>query len=91
MFLVKYETQRTLVMKKGKAESHDVVGELVMSNWNGHNGCLVWADQLKGHRIRIVGYQGSLKYADGEIVNKEGLPIALEGVLEKPHKISPLG
>jgi len=52
---------------------------------------LVWADQLKGHRIRVVGYQGSLKCADGEIVNKEGLPIALEGVLEKPHKILPLG
>jgi len=32
MFLVKYETQRTLVMKKGKAESHDIVGELVVSN-----------------------------------------------------------
>jgi len=59
-FLVKYETKRALVMRKGKAESHDIVGELVMSNWKEHKGCLVWADQLKGHRIRVVGYQGIL-------------------------------
>jgi len=31
-FVVKYETKRTLVMKKGKAESHDIVGELLLSN-----------------------------------------------------------
>jgi len=91
MFLVKYETQRTLVVKKGKAESHDIVGELLMSNCKEHRGCLVWADQLKGHRIRVVGYKGSLKRVDGEIVAKEGLPMALQGVLGKPHNISSLG
>jgi len=89
-FLVKYELKRILVMKKGKAESHDIVGDLIY-NYKEHKGCLVWADQLKGHRIRLVGYKGSLKCVDGEIVDKEGLPNALEGVLEKPHKISSLG
>jgi len=90
-FLVRYETRRTLVMKKGKAESHDIVGNLLMSNSTEHKGCLVWADQLKGHRIRVVGYKGSLKCVNGKIVEKEGLPIALEGVLQEPHTLSSLG
>jgi len=89
-FLVKYELKRTLVMKKGKAESHEIVGELI-SNHKEHKGCLVWADQLKGHRIRLVGYKGSLKCVDGKIVDKKGLPIALGGVVEDPHKFLSLG
>jgi len=90
-FLVRYETKRTLVMKKGKAESHDIVGTLLMSNSKDQKGCFVWADQLKGHRIRVVGYKGSLKCVNGDIVQKEGLAIASEGVLQKPHTISSLG
>jgi len=89
-FLVKYELKRILVMKKGKAESHDIVGDLI-SNYKERKGCLVWADQLKGHRLRLVRYKGTLKCVDGEIVEKKGLPNALEGVLEKPHKISSIG
>jgi hypothetical protein len=66
-FLVKFETKCRLVVRKGKAECHDVVGELL-------EGCLISADQLKGHRIRVVGCEGSFKFPGGKIVELKGLP-----------------
>jgi len=66
-FMVKFETKCRLVVKKGKAERHDVVGELL-------EGCLICADQLKGHRIRVVCCEGSFKFPGGKIVEMKGLP-----------------
>jgi len=66
-FMVKFETKCRLVVKKGKAERHDVVGELLA-------GCMICADQLKGHRIRVVCCEGSFKFPGGKIVEMKGLP-----------------
>jgi len=58
-FLVKYQTKCRLDVRKGKAVCHDLVGTLLMSNCKTRKGCIIWADQLKGHRIRIVGCIGN--------------------------------
>jgi len=68
-FLVKFETKCRLVVRKGKAECHDVVGELLP-------GCLISADQLKGHRIRVVCCKGSFMFPGGKIVEMKGVPNA---------------
>jgi len=65
-FLVKYETKCQLVVKSGKADCHGVVGELL-------KGCLIIADQLKGHRIRVVSCEGSFMFPGGKIVEMKGL------------------
>jgi len=65
-FLVKFETKCRLVVRKGKAECHDIVGELL-------KGCLITADQLKGHRIRVVCCQGSFMFPGGKIVEMKGV------------------
>jgi len=66
-FLVKFETKCKLVVRKGKAECHDIVGELL-------KGCLILADQLKGHRIRVVCCEGSFMFPGGKIVEMKGVP-----------------
>jgi len=73
-FWVKFETKYRLVVKKGKAECHDVVGDLLMTDYNEGKGCIIWADQLKGHRIRIVGCEGNFKFPSGRIVKMKGVP-----------------
>jgi len=65
-FLVQYETKRRLVVRKGRAECHDIVGELL-------KGCLITADQLKGHRIRVVCCEGSFMFPGGKIVEMKGV------------------
>jgi len=76
-FLVKYETKCRLVVKTGKAECHDIVGELL-------EGCLISADQLKGNRIRVVCCEGSFTFPGGKVVE-------MKGVLNKSGKNPPLG
>jgi len=66
-FMVKFETKCRLVVRKGRAKCHDIVGELL-------KGCLICADQLKGHRIRVVCCEGSFKFPGGKIVQMKGLP-----------------
>lgn len=66
-FLVKFETKCKLVVRKGKAECHDIVGELL-------KGSLISADQLKGHRIRVVCCEGSFMFPGGKIVEMKGVP-----------------
>jgi len=66
-FLVKFETKCQLVVKKGKSERHDTVGELLP-------GCLITADQLKGHRIRVLCCEGSFMFPGGNIVKMKGVP-----------------
>jgi len=76
-FLVKFETNRQLIVKKGRAESHDVVGYLL-------KGCLIYADQLKGHRIRVARCEGMFMFPGGEIME-------MKGISNKPDKNGPLG
>jgi len=66
-FLVNFETKRRLVVRKGKAECHDIVGDLL-------KGCLIWADQLKGNRMRLVGCEGNFMFTGGKIVEMKGTP-----------------
>jgi len=65
-FLVKFETKCRLTIRKGKAECHDVVGELL-------KGCLITADQLKGNRIRVICCEGSFVFPGGKTVEMKGV------------------
>merc|ERR1712060_826997 len=65
-FLVKFETKCRLTVRKGKAECHDVVGELL-------KGCLITADQLKGNRIRVISCEGSFVFPGGNTVEMMGV------------------
>jgi len=65
--LVRYEAKRRLVVKNGKAECHEIVGELLP-------GCLIWADQLKGRRIRVISCDGRFMFPGGKIVEMKGIP-----------------
>jgi len=71
-FVVKFETKCRLVVKKGKAECHEIVGDLLMSNCQEKKGCLIWANQLKGHRIRVLCCEGNFMFPDGRVVNMKG-------------------
>jgi len=64
-FLVKFETKYRLTLRKGKAECHDVVGEL-------QKGCLITADQLKGNRIRVISCVGSFVLPTGNTFEMKG-------------------
>jgi len=66
-FPVLFEAKCRLVIKNGKAESHAIVGELL-------EGCLIWADQLKGRRIRVASCEGRFMFPGGKIVEMKGLP-----------------
>jgi len=71
-FVVKFETRCRLVVKRGKAECHEIVGDLLMSNCQEKKGCLIWANQLKGHRIRVVCCEGNFMFPDGRVVKMKG-------------------
>merc|ERR1719193_801298 len=64
-FLVKFETKCRLIVRKGKAECHGVVGELL-------KGSLITADQLKGNRIRVICCEGSFVFPGGKTVEMMG-------------------
>merc|ERR550534_2718168 len=64
-FLVKFETKCRLSVRRGKAECHEVVGELL-------KGCVITADQLKGSRIRVKYCEGSFKFSCGKVVEMKG-------------------
>jgi len=69
--VVKYETKFRLTLRSGKAPIHDIVGDFVMSNYQEKKGCYIWADQLKGNRIRVVGCDGNFKLPNGEVVYRQ--------------------
>merc|ERR1719193_1142952 len=76
-FLVKFETKCRLTIRKGKAEWHEVVGELL-------EGCLITADQLKGNRIRVICCEGNFVFPGGNTVE-------IKGVSSNSEKNSSLG
>jgi len=73
-YLVKFETRCRLVVKKGKAEFHDIVGDLLMLNCQQEKGSIIWADQLKGHHIRVVSCEGNFMFPGGRVVQMKGVP-----------------
>jgi len=69
-FHVIFETTRRLTVKTGKSNSNAKVGDLLMTNARTRRGCLVLADQMKGQRLRVIGYVGKLLLADGTIIER---------------------
>jgi len=67
-FHVIYETTRRLTVKSGKSFSNRTVGDLLMKNARRERGCIIWADQMKGYRLRVVGFVGKFVKADGRVI-----------------------
>jgi len=70
-FLVVFETTRRLTVKTGKSSSNVKIGDFLMMDAKKGRGCLVLADQMKGHRMRVVGYIGKFINTDGHIVEQK--------------------
>jgi len=70
-FLVKYETKCRLAVREGKAVTSNLVGELLMSE---QKGCYIWADRLKGHRLRIVGCVGKFMFPWERVIDMHEVP-----------------
>jgi len=66
-FVVKFETKSRIIVRRGKSTCHEIVGTFLMSNFREGKGCMIWADQLKGNRIRVVGCEGRFMYPDEKI------------------------
>jgi len=64
-FLVKFEIKRQLVVMRGKAECHGVVGKLL-------TGCVITANQLKGNRLRVKCCEGRFMFPGGKVVQMKG-------------------
>jgi len=75
-FLVQYETKCRLDIRGGKAVVHNLVGTLLMSTSSsqGYTGCHIWADQIKGNRIRIVGCVGKFMLPCKKVINMKEIP-----------------
>jgi len=75
-FLVQYEIKCRLDVRQGKALGKDIVGVLLMSrsSCEEREGCHIWADQLKGHRIRIVGCVGKFMFPSERIIDMKEIP-----------------
>jgi len=75
-FLVQYETKCRLDVREGKAVVHNLVGTLLMSTSSSQEckGCRIWADQIKGHRIRIVGIVGKFMFPCKKVINIKEIP-----------------
>jgi len=65
-FLVKFETNCRLSLRKGKADCHDVIGEL-------RKGCLITCDQLKGNRMRVIYCEGMFVFPSGNTFEMKGV------------------
>jgi len=74
-FHVKFETTRRLTVKTGKSISKVKVGDFLMSDARMDKGCIIWADQLKGHRLRVVGFVGRFMNTEGHILEQNDPPL----------------
>jgi len=72
-FHVIFETTRRLTVKSGKSSSNAKVGDFLMTDARIGKGCLVLADQMKGHRMRVVGYKGKFICTDGIIKEQKSM------------------
>jgi len=73
-YFVKFETKSRIIARRGKSMCQKIVGTFLMSNFREGRGCEIWADQLKGNRIRIVGCEGRFMLPDGTIKYLTKLP-----------------
>jgi len=73
-FHIKFETTRRLTVKTGKSISKGKVGDFLMSDARMDKGCIIWADQLKGHRLRVVGFVGRFMNNEGHIIERHDPP-----------------
>jgi len=71
---VTFETKTRLTLKGGKCVDKMVVGDFLMLDARRQRGCTIWADQMKGNRLRVVGYVGKFRYSNGHIVEKHTPP-----------------
>jgi len=72
-FHVIFETTRRLTVKYGKSSCNIKVGDFLMTDARMGKGCLILADQMKGRRLRVVGYIGKFRRADGIILEQKSL------------------
>jgi len=72
-FHVVFETTRRLTVKSGKSSSNIKIGDFLMMDARKGVGCIVWGDQMKGHRMRVINYVGKFMHADGRIEEKKSL------------------
>lgn len=77
-FHVMFRITRRLTVKSGKSIMQTKVGDLLMSDAKSGRGCTIWADQLKGQRLRVVGFTGKFMYPDGSTVERRFPPRAEE-------------
>jgi len=77
-FHVMFRITRRLTVKSGKSTMQRKVGDLLMSDARSGRGCTIWADQLKGQRLRVVGFTGKFMYPDGSTVERRFPPRAEE-------------
>lgn len=69
-FPVIFETTRRLTVKTGKSSCNVKIGDFLMMDAKKGKGCFILADQLKGHRMRVVGYIGKFMNTDGRIIEQ---------------------
>jgi len=72
-FPVVFETTRRLTVKTGKSSSNVKLGDFLMTDAKKGRGCLVLADQMKGHRMRVVGFIGKFMTTDGRIIEQKSM------------------
>jgi len=72
-FPVIFETSRRLTVKAGKSSTNEKIGDFLMMDAKKGNGCLVLADQMKGHRLRVVGYIGKFMNKYGRIIEQTSM------------------
>jgi len=73
-FHVIYETNRRLTVKSGKSFSNRILGDFLMKNSRMDRGCIIWADQMKGYRLRVVGFVGKFVSRDGRVIIRDKPP-----------------
>jgi len=56
--LVAFTYSRRLTLRSGKSLDSHVKGDLLMENYRESISGTVWANQDKGNRVRIVGFDG---------------------------------
>jgi len=72
-FHVIFETTRRLTVKSGKSSSNANVGDFLMMDARAGKGCTVCADQMKGHRMRVIGFIGKFMRIDGVIIEQKSM------------------
>jgi len=72
-FPVIFETSRRLTVKAGKSSTNEKIGDFLMMDAKKGRGCLVLADQMKGRRMRVVGYIGKFMNTCGRIIEQTSM------------------